>query len=134
LRDVNYFNQSSGAILLYDVSKRTSYKFLPYLQRDVHRVCDKIPICIVGNKCDLKNRCVKPLFFNYTRKYNLPYYEVSAINNHHIFNPFLYFARTFFSDPNLIILEYPEVNIVEHFTLDPDYSYFMEQLYTRNTK
>jgi len=124
LRD-GYYIQSKGAIIFFDISNRATYKNLPYWRRDVLRVNENIPICIVGNKCDKKDRKLYPKRLLYPSKVNVPYFEVSAINNHHIFEPFLYFARTFFSDPSLQILEYPDITPAEN-TMDPDYANLMQ--------
>lgn len=51
LRD-GYYIQGRGAILMFDVTSRMTYKNLTNWHRDVWRVCEDIPMVVVGNKVD----------------------------------------------------------------------------------
>ena len=64
LRD-GYYIQGQCAILMFDVSSRVTYKNVPNWHRDLVRVCENIPIVLVGNKVDIKV-CVfsSPVFFS----------------------------------------------------------------------
>lgn len=75
--------------------------------RDVGRVCENIPMVLVGNKVDMTDRVVKPKNISYylhPKDANgklLPppfgmYYEISAKSNYNFEKPFLYLARKFF--------------------------------------
>jgi GTP-binding nuclear protein Ran len=44
---------------MFDVTSRISYKTVPNWHRDLVRVCENIPIVLVGNKVDIKDRKVK---------------------------------------------------------------------------
>lgn len=43
---------------MFDVTSRLTYKSVPNWHRDIVRVCESIPIVLVGNKVDVKERQV----------------------------------------------------------------------------
>ena len=57
------------------------------------RVCENIPIVLVGNKVDVKERKVKAKQITFHRKKNLQYYDISAKSNYNFEKPFLWLAR-----------------------------------------
>ena len=67
---------------MFDVTHRVSYKSVPNWHRDLVRVCENIPIVLVGNKVDVKDRKVKAKMINFHRKKNLAYYDISAKSNY----------------------------------------------------
>jgi len=56
-------------------------------------VCENIPIVLVGNKVDVKERKVKAKQITFHRKKNLQYYDISAKSNYNFEKPFLWLAR-----------------------------------------
>eukprot|EP00918_Siedleckia_nematoides_P099548 GHVU01217714.1.p2 GENE.GHVU01217714.1~~GHVU01217714.1.p2 ORF type:complete len:127 (-),score=22.11 GHVU01217714.1:642-1022(-) len=86
---------------MFDVTSRTSYKNVPNWYRDIVRVCDSIPIVLVGNKVDMKDRMVKARMIQFHRKRNLQYYDVSARSNYNFEKPFLWLARRLTHKPDL---------------------------------
>ena len=44
---------------MYDVSTRITYQTVPKWYEDLVRVCERIPIVLVGNKVDVKDRKVQ---------------------------------------------------------------------------
>lgn len=70
LRDA-YYIEGQCAILMFDVTSRVTYKNIPSWYRDVFRVCDNIPMVLVGNKVDVKDRKVKAKAITFHRKKNL---------------------------------------------------------------
>lgn len=44
---------------MFDVTSRITYKNVPNWHRDLVRVCENIPIVLVGNKVDVKDRKVR---------------------------------------------------------------------------
>jgi GTP-binding nuclear protein Ran len=56
-------------------------------------VCENIPIVLVGNKVDVKDRKVRAKQITFHRKKNLQYYDVSAKSNYNFEKPFLWLAR-----------------------------------------
>ena len=85
--------QAHCAIIMFDLTSRISYKNVPVWYRDLVRVCENIPIVLVGNKADIKNRKVKARNINFHRRKNLAYYDISAKSNYNFEKPFLWLAR-----------------------------------------
>jgi GTP-binding nuclear protein Ran len=73
----------------------------------VDRVCGKIPIVLVGNKVDTKERKVKAKAITFHRKKNLAYFDVSARTNFNIDKPFLRILRELTGDHALELTEEP---------------------------
>jgi len=102
LRDGYYIN-GQAAILMFDVTSRITYKNVPVWYRDLTRVCENIPIVLVGNKVDVQDRVVKPKAINFHRKNNLQYYDISAKSNYNFEKPFLYLIRKVTDDAKLTL-------------------------------
>lgn len=117
LRD-GYYIQGNCGIIMFDVTSRQTYKNVPNWHRDVVRVCENIPIVLVGNKVDVMERAVKARQITFHRKKNLQYYDISAKSNYNFEKPFLWLAKKLANDNNLqfveqIALERPEFEISE---------------------
>jgi GTP-binding nuclear protein Ran len=78
---------------MFDVTSRVTYKHVPNWHRDLVRVCENIPIVLLGNKVDVKDRKVKAKMITFHRKKNLAYYDISAKSNYNFEKPFIYLAR-----------------------------------------
>merc|ERR1712224_167959 len=91
----------ASAIIMFDVTSRITYKNVPNWHRDIVRVCENIPIVLVGNKVDVKDRQVKAKNTQFHRKRNLQYYDLSARSNYNFEKPFLWLARRLTNQPNL---------------------------------
>eukprot|EP01088_Endostelium_zonatum_P016518 TRINITY_DN449_c0_g1_i1.p1 TRINITY_DN449_c0_g1~~TRINITY_DN449_c0_g1_i1.p1 ORF type:complete len:223 (-),score=50.91 TRINITY_DN449_c0_g1_i1:131-799(-) len=100
LRD-GYYIQGQCAIIMFDLTARLTYRNVPEWHRDLVRVCDNIPIVLVGNKVDVKDRKVKAKMINFHRKKNLQYYDLSAKSNYNFEKPFLWLARRLSGKTNL---------------------------------
>mmetsp|Transcript_86600 Transcript_86600/g.136654 ORF Transcript_86600/g.136654 Transcript_86600/m.136654 type:complete len:212 (+) Transcript_86600:60-695(+) len=98
---VGYYIQAQCAIIMFDVTSRITYKNVPNWHRDIVRVCENIPIVLVGNKVDVKDRQVKAKNIQFHRKRNLQYYDLSARSNYNFEKPFLWLARRLTNQPNL---------------------------------
>jgi len=106
LRD-GYYIQGQCAIIMFDVTSRMTYKNVPNWHRDIVRVCENIPIVILGNKVDIKDRKVKAKNITFHRKKNLQYYDISARSNYNFEKPFLYLAKKLVQDQRLEFIEAP---------------------------
>jgi GTP-binding nuclear protein Ran len=106
LRDGYYIGGQCG-IIMFDVTSRITYKNVPKWHRDLVRVCENIPIVLVGNKVDVKDRKVKAKQITYHRRHNLQYFDVSAKSNYQFEKPFLWLARRLSGDAQLAIVEAP---------------------------
>ncbi len=118
LRD-GYYIQGQCAILMFDVTSRVTYKNVPNWHRDLVRVCENIPIVLVGNKVDIKDRRVKAKNITFHRKKNLQYYDISAKSNYNFEKPFLWLARKLTGKGNLTFVEAPALRPAE-ITIDPN--------------
>jgi len=92
LRD-GYYVRSDCAIVMFDVTSRTTYQNVPNWFQDVQRAVGKIPSVLVGNKVDVAERQVKAQNITYHRKFGIQYYDVSAKTNFNFEKPFLWLAR-----------------------------------------
>ena len=119
LRDGYYIGGQCG-IIMFDVTSRITYKNVPKWHRDLIRVCENVPIVLVGNKVDVKDRKVKAKQITYHRRHNLQYFDVSAKSNYQFEKPFLWLARRLSGDPNLTLVEAPVLAPVEVF-IDEDH-------------
>lgn len=45
-----YYIGAHCAIIMFDVTSRISYKNVPKWHKDLTRICDTVPIVLVGNK------------------------------------------------------------------------------------
>lgn len=90
---------------MFDVTSRITYKNVPKWYKDVTRVCDNIPIVLVGNKVDVKDRKVKAKQITFHRKRNLQYYDVSAKSNYQFEKPFVWLLRRISGDKELQLVE-----------------------------
>jgi len=106
LRD-GYYIQGQSAVIMFDVTSRATYKNVANWHKDIVRVCDKIPIVLVGNKVDVNERKVKPKQITFHRRKNLQYYDISAKSNYNFEKPFVYLARKLTGDSNLNLTEQP---------------------------
>lgn len=100
---------------MFDVTSRVTYKNVPNWHRDIVRVCENIPIVLVGNKVDVKDRQVKAKNIQFHRKRNLQYYDISARSNYNFEKPFLWLARRLTNQPTLTFVgqhaKAPEIQI-----------------------
>jgi GTP-binding nuclear protein Ran len=92
---------------MFDVCSRITYKNVPKWYKDITRVCENIPIVLVGNKVDVKDRKVKARQILFPRKHGIQYYDVSAKNNYQFEKPFVWLLKKLLTDPNLQLVEAP---------------------------
>ena len=114
LRD-GYYIRGNCSIIMFDVTSRVTYKNVPNWHRDIVRVCENIPIVLVGNKVDVKERQVKARNIQFHRKRNLQYYDISARSNYNFEKPFLWLAKRLTNQPTLTFVgqhaKAPEIQI-----------------------
>jgi GTP-binding nuclear protein Ran len=124
LRDGYYIGGQCG-IIMFDVCSRITYSNVPKWYKDLTRVCETIPIVLVGNKVDVKDRKVKAKQITFHRKKNLQYYDISAKSNYQFEKPFVWLLRRLV-DPNLVLSEAP-ILAPSDITLDDDHRRAIEQ-------
>merc|ERR1719389_1095193 len=112
LRDGYYIGGHCG-IIMFDVCARITYSNVPKWYKDLTRVCENIPIVLVGNKVDVKDRKVKAKQITFHRKKNLQYYDISAKSNYQYEKPFVWLLRRLTNDNNLTLVEAPVLEAQE---------------------
>ena len=115
-----YYIGAHCAIIMFDLTSRTTYKNVPKWHKDLTKICENIPIVLVGNKADVKDRKLKAKQINFHRKRNLQYYDVSAKSNYQYEKPFLWLLRQVTKDPNLQLVNQPLLKQAET-VMDPNY-------------
>ena len=93
LRD-GYYIGAHCAIIMFDVCSRVTYKNVNKWYKELTRVCENIPIVLVGNKVDVADRKVKARQILFPRKHGIQYYDISAKSNYQFEKPFLMPQRT----------------------------------------
>ena len=87
---------AQAAILMFDLTSRSSFQKLKNLYKNLSRVCNKyIPIVLVGNKCDENSVVTMEEIREFTSKYNLYYCDISVKMCHNIQKPFSYLMQKF---------------------------------------
>lgn len=103
-----YYIDAHCAIIMFDVCSRITYKNVPKWHRDITRICgESIPIVLVGNKVDEKNRKVKAKQIHYARKHGLQYFDISAKSNYQFEKPFVWLLKKLTGDGNLSLVKAP---------------------------
>ncbi len=92
---------------MFDVCSRITYKNVPKWYKDLTRVCENIPIVLIGNKVDVKDRKVKARQILFPRKHGVQYYDVSAKSNYQFEKPFVWLLKNLLKDPSLYLVEAP---------------------------
>ncbi len=125
LRDGYYIGADCG-IMMFDITSRTTYKNVPKWYKDIIRVVDNIPIVLVGNKVDVKERKVKAKQILFPRKHGIQYYDISAKSNYQFEKPFIWLLKKLLQDPSLQLVEAPVLQPKE-FEIDPNQIKEMEE-------
>ena len=100
LRDTFYIGLQA-AIIIFDLSSRTSLKNVNNWYRDINRVCGDIPTCILGNKLDLVNKLPPMMIFRRLLRKGARYDVMSNLGDFNTHAPFELLARDLLKDPCL---------------------------------
>ena len=90
---------------MFDLTSRITYKNVPKWHQDIVNACGNIPIALVGNKADVKDRKVKNKQIVFHRGKDMKYYDISAKSNYQIERPFVALLRQLAKDPELCLVE-----------------------------
>jgi len=108
-----YYIDAHCSIIMFDLTSRQTYKNVAKWHKDLTKICENIPIVLVGNKADVKDRKLKARQINFHRKRNLQYYDVSAKSNYQYEKPFLWLLKQLTGDNNLYLVESPLIQAPE---------------------
>ncbi|KAH0617233.1 hypothetical protein JD844_029101 [Phrynosoma platyrhinos] len=74
---VSYYHKAHACIMVFDVQRKVTYKNLGNWYKELREFRPEIPCIVVANKIDADMK-VTQKSFNFPRKFNLPFYFVSA--------------------------------------------------------
>jgi len=110
LRD-GYYIQADAAIVMFSLDSRKSYSAVSTWIRDIKRVCNDIPIIVLGNKCDILDQKITDEDKRIIVDYGYTYYDYSAKSNYNFEKPFLSLARKLGSDESLLFTESAPIEV-----------------------
>lgn len=96
-----YYLKADAAIVFFDVTNQGSFDAVESWVTLFQKFAPQGEIVICGNKCDEKNRTVKPKLIQSKVSKNT-YYDVSAKTNYNFEKPFLSLARTLTGHTDLV--------------------------------
>ncbi|XP_039376303.1 rab-like protein 2B [Mauremys reevesii] len=73
----SYYHKAHACIMVFDVQRKVTYKNLNNWYKELREFRPEIPCIVVANKIDADMK-VTQKSFNFARKFNLPFYFVSA--------------------------------------------------------
>ncbi|XP_038073611.1 rab-like protein 2A [Patiria miniata] len=73
----SYYHQAHACIMVFDVTRKVTYKNLPQWYKELRSYRPEIPCLLAANKIDVDYN-ITHKNFNFAKKYNLPFYFVSA--------------------------------------------------------
>ena len=116
----HYYKDIAGAIIMFDVSNRYSFKRIEYWRNELKEKCNydmtSLPIMLLGNKTDNKNRAVtRDEAEIYAIKKSMIYDEISCKKDINIENSFLKMIKEIYCRMNP---EKPGPGIKRHFSQD----------------
>lgn len=98
-----FYNRSDGAILIFDVSRRESYRNILHWTEEMLEQTGKIPIVLVANKIDLRDQSSEFVTINEGKSLSdlissqtglaTPFVEASAIKQQNNLEPFIMLGK-----------------------------------------
>uniref|UniRef100_A0A8D0L8Z5 Rab-like protein 2B n=2 Tax=Sphenodon punctatus TaxID=8508 RepID=A0A8D0L8Z5_SPHPU len=73
----SYYHKAHACIMVFDVQRKITYKNLNSWYKELREFRPEIPCILVANKIDADMKMTQKSF-NFARKFNLPFYFVSA--------------------------------------------------------
>lgn len=73
----SYYHKAHACIMVFDVQRKVTYKNLNNWYKELREYRPEIPCIVVANKIDVDLK-VTQKSFNFAKKFNLPFYFVSA--------------------------------------------------------
>jgi GTP-binding nuclear protein Ran len=88
-------------MIFFDVTSVESYRSVAKWHSDLVRLCPNIPVVLVGNKIDVRERKIPVKRVCFHRKHDMTYCEISAKGNYQVELPLLSLARQLLDAPDL---------------------------------
>jgi Rab-like protein 2 len=83
----SYYYQANACILVFDTTRKITYKNLTTWYKELRHYCPDIPVICVANKVDVDPAMAKKKF-NFAKDNNLPFYFVSAADGTNVVKVF----------------------------------------------
>jgi len=110
--DNNILRESNGIIIIFDVTKATSFNEVCYYVQYAMEVCPGKPIVLLANKyeANIEKKVSHTQTLRLLQKCrnsgcNIKHYKISCLNNFNIEKPWIYFAKQHFNDDNTHYVE-----------------------------
>ncbi|NHI92406.1 MAG: GTP-binding protein [Candidatus Lokiarchaeota archaeon] len=89
----SYYMNAVGAIIVYDVTKPSTFRSIPRWMSEVQKFCPSIPMIIAENKIDLPREIPENQVNKQIHQLNIPYFQTSAKDDINVEKMFKYFAE-----------------------------------------
>eukprot|EP00039_Didymoeca_costata_P023936 m.8753 g.8753 ORF g.8753 m.8753 type:complete len:210 (-) comp3951_c0_seq1:224-853(-) len=83
----SYYHQAHACILVFDITRKITYKNLAMWYKELREYREKIPCILVANKIDV-DYSVTQKSFGFGKKHGLPFYFVSAADGTNVVKVF----------------------------------------------
>lgn len=96
-----FYMSGHGAIVMFDVTKRSSFRSVPTWQKQIKTFLGTVPTVLLGNKVDAAVRQVTPQQIQSHARQRIQYYDVSVRDKYNFELPFLWLVRRLTNQPRL---------------------------------
>jgi small GTP-binding protein len=91
----NYYLRVQGILLMFDLTNKYTFQNLENWIKGIYNIRDKVPLIIIGNKCDLEQQIEvnDDVVKKFGEKINASYYKTSAKNGKNIDKAIVNFVK-----------------------------------------
>ena len=91
----NYYLRVQGILLMFDLTNKYTFQNLENWIKEIYNIRDKVPLIIIGNKCDLEKQIEvnDDVVKKFGEKINASYYKTSAKNGKNIDKAIVNFVK-----------------------------------------
>ena len=91
----NYYLRAQGILLMFDLTNKYTFQNLENWIKEIYNIRDKVPLIIIGNKCDLEKQIEvnDDVVKKFGEKINASYYKTSAKNGKNIDKAIVNFVK-----------------------------------------
>ncbi|CAM9372780.1 unnamed protein product [Choristocarpus tenellus] len=83
----SYYYRAQACVLIFDVTRKSTYKHLSDWYCELRQYCEKIPCIVVANKIDVDYNVTKK-GFKFASQHDLPFFFVSAADGTNVVKVF----------------------------------------------
>ena len=91
----NYYLKVQGILLMFDLTNKYTFQNLENWIKEIYNIRDKVPLIIIGNKCDLEKQIEvnDDEVIQFGNKNDASYYKTSAKNGKNVDNAIINFVK-----------------------------------------